>query len=74
MPVFLRRQLEEHLPEVQRQGAIHRAWNKSGLHGEPLAPERLRDLTPEQRRTFLRALTVEKDELDAMRRLDQEDG
>lgn len=72
LPGFLRRELEEQLPKVQVQGAIHRAWNKSGLQGEPLSPERLRDLTPEQRRTFLRALAVEKDELDAMRLLDQE--
>lgn len=73
MPGFLKQELEEHLLEVQEQGMIHRAWNKSNLPEETFAPQRLQDLTPEQRHTFLQALAVERDELDAMRRRDQEE-
>lgn len=73
MPGFLKRELEKHLLEVQELGMIHRAWNKSNLPGVPRAAERLQDLTFEQRKIFLHALAVEREELDAMNRRDEEE-
>lgn len=35
LPSFLREALEQHESEVQAQGAVHRAWDNSGLTGKP---------------------------------------